>query len=319
MSEFLTWLSGLLAAVFPAFGPEAPPVYAGYVEGEYVHVAPLLTRQITAITVREGQAVAAGDLLFTLDDTRETAALRATQARLAAAIATLHNLETGSRDEEIAVISASLEQALAEQVLARSNLARSQSLFERDIVTTARVDTDSAALERANGQVSQLRAQLEVAQLPARSEQVAAARATADAVAAEVDQAQSALDDLTVTAPVGGVVDTLYYDTGEVASTGRSVLSLLPPNAFTVMFYVPEPDRMSFALGQDLDLSCSGCAQGLVATITRLDSDPQYTPPVIYSREERARLVFRAEAMVQGDAILLPGQPVTLMRPLAQP
>jgi HlyD family secretion protein len=315
MSDFTTWAAGILAALFPSFGGDGPPVYTGYVEGDYVHVAPLLTRQIISLNVAEGAIVAPGDVLFVLDDTRETAALRAAQARQAAARANLHNLETGSRDEEIEVINAALEQALADQALARSTLTRSQSLFEREIVTTARVDTDSAALERANAAVAQLRAQLEVAQLPARDEQLAAARASLEAAAAETDQAASALDDLTVTAPVGGLVDALYYDAGEVAQAGRSVVSILPPGAVTVLFYLPEAERMGFAIGQTLALSCDGCPPGLTVTVTRLDSAPQYTPPVIYSRDERARLVFRAEARLDQDAALLPGQPVTLDHP----
>ena len=315
MSDFTSWAAGILAALFPSFGGDGPPVYTGYVEGDYVHVAPLLTRQIVSLDVAEGEVVAAGDVLFVLDDTRETATLRAAQARQAAAEANLHNLETGSRDEEIDVINAALEQALADQALARSTLTRSQSLFEREIVTTARVDTDSAALERANAAVAQLRAQLEVAQLPARDEQLAAARASLEAAAAETDQAASALEDLTVTAPVGGLIDALYYDAGEVAQAGRSVVSILPPGAITVLFYLPEAERMGFAVGQSLALTCDGCPPGLTVTVTRLDSTPQYTPPVIYSRDERARLVFRAEARLDQDAALLPGQPVTLERP----
>ena len=61
-----------------------------------------------------------------------------------------------------------------------------------------------------------------------------------------------------------------------------------------------------------LDVSCDGCNEGITARITYMASDPQYTPPIIYSREERARLVFRAEALLQHADGLLPGQPVTL-------
>ncbi|MCI2400560.1 HlyD family efflux transporter periplasmic adaptor subunit [Aliiroseovarius subalbicans] len=315
MSDFLPWIMSLFAAVFPSLGEPPAPVYAGYVEAEYVHVAPTLTRRITDMAVAEGDLVAAGDLLYALDATREAAALRAAVARQAAAEANLHNLETGSRAAEIQVIDASLQQALADQALARSNLARSQSLFDRDIVTTARVDADSTALERANAQVSQLRAQLEVAQLPARVEQVAAAQASLDAAAADADQARSTLDDLTVTAPASGLVDTTYFEPGEVASAGKPVLSILPPGALTVLFYIPEPERLDFAVGQTLALSCDGCDDGLTVRITRMASDPQYTPPVIYSRDERARLVFRAEARLESSTGLLPGQPVTLARP----
>ncbi len=59
-----------------------------------------------------------------------------------------------------------------------------------------------------------------------------------------------------------------------------------------VLFYVSETDRQRFALGQQVAVSCDGCAAGLTATISHFNSDPQFTPPIIYSRDERNRLVF---------------------------
>jgi HlyD family secretion protein len=264
------------------------------------------------LDVREGDVVAPDAFLFELDDTADAAALRAARAREAVAEAELHNLETGSRIEEIAVIRASLAQAEADQSLAHTNLERAKGLFDRDVVTMARVDDARAALERADAQVAQLRAQLDVAELPARDAQIVAAQASLEAARAEVAQVQAAFDDLTVHAPVGGLIEKLYFEPGEVVPAGTPVLSLLPPGQLKVLFFIPEPDRMSFTLGQKLALTCDGCAQGLQVEIVRMGSEPQYTPPIIYSREERTRFVYRAEARLVSDAPLLPGQPVTL-------
>ncbi|HHG89887.1 MAG TPA: hypothetical protein ENJ90_05330 [Devosia sp.] len=88
----------------------------------------------------------------------------------------------------------------------------------------------------------------------------------------------------------------------------------LVPGDMKTRFFVPEAKRMSFALEDELMLSCDGCGEGIVTTLTYMSADPQHTPPIVYSREERARLVFMAEAKLNGETRLLPGQPVTLTR-----
>lgn len=314
MNEFLAWLLSIASLVIPSLGEPPEPLYAGYAEAEFVYVAPTMSRRITEMTVAEGDWVAAGDLLFRMDAISQTAALRAAEARQKVAEANLRNLETGSRAEEIDVIRASLVQAEAELSLAESNLVRSKSLFERDIVTTTRVENDQAALERAQAHVTELRARLDVAELPARNEQIIAAQATLDAASAEVDLARATLDDLTVYAPQSGLVESVFFGEGEVAGAGTPVLNILPPGEIKIIFYIPETERLDFGIGSRLVLTCDGCSGNDWVTITRLASDPQYTPPIIYSREERARLVFRAEAVIDRDLGLLPGQPVTLTR-----
>lgn len=314
MDEVLAWFASLLAALFSSLGADDPWQFSGYAEAEYVYVAPPVTRRIIAMAVEKGGTVAVGDLLFELEGTREDALLKAAVARREVAAANLENLETGSREQELRVLRASLEQALAEQALAQSNLRRSASLLETRIVAQSKVDADRAALERANALVEQLRAQLEVAELPARSAQIVAARSSLEAANAEVEVARAAHADVTVTAPVGGRIENLYYLQGEVAAAGAPVLSILPPDAVKIVFYVPETERQAMAVGLQLDLSCDGCPTGLQARITRMASDPQFTPPILYSRDERARLVFRAEAELTTPYALLPGQPVSLGR-----
>ncbi len=315
LDDIVGWFSALLTAILPGLGDGGAPVYNGYVEADFVYVAASVTGRIATMAAVEGAELGADAVLFDMDATKQEASLRAAEARAAQAEANLRNLETGGREAEIDVIRASLEEALAKQALARSTLARTQSLYEREIVTQARVDADRAALESANAHVAQLRAQLDVAELPAREEQLIAARATLTAARAEADLARSQLADMAVTAPVAGRVEKVYFVAGEVAAAGTPVVSILPPGAFKVLFFLPEADRAGFEIGDRLALECSGCPEGASAILTRMASDPQHTPPMIYSREERARLVFRAEARPEGAPNLMPGQPVSLTRP----
>ncbi len=315
LDDITTWFTAILAAILPGFGENPTPVYNGYIEGEYVYAAPSATGRISNMAVQEGQEIVVGTFLFDMDANQQRAALRAANARVSQAEANLRNLETGSREQEIEVIRASLEEARAQQSLASSTLARTESLFAREIVTQARVDADRAALEQANAHVAQLEAQLSVAELPARDEQVIAAEATLAAAKAEADLAAARLDDMHVSAPVQGRIEKVYFETGEVAAAGSPVVSILPPGSLKVLFYLPEAERSSFRIGEHLRLTCDGCnTSEIEVTITRMATKPQYTPPIIYSRDERSRLVFRAEAALPKGTGLLPGQPVTLER-----
>jgi HlyD family secretion protein len=314
MSALKDFLFGLLALILPGFGAPVAPVYNGYVEADYVYVAPLSAGRIVSVLAAEGDRVAKGQLLLKLEDTSQTEALRAAEAGVAVARANLDNLQTGSREAEIAVIRASLHKAFADQKLARTTLDRSTALLERGLVPPAQVDTDRANLDRADAQIEQLQAQLKVAELPARDAQRLAAEGSLDMAKAQAAIARSNLDDRTIQAPATGVVDRIFFDAGEVAATGAPILSIFPPDRLKAIFFIPEPERTSFRVGDRLNLACDGCGEGITARITYLASDPQYTPPIIYSRDERARLVFRAEALLEHGDGLLPGQPISLSR-----
>jgi HlyD family secretion protein len=314
MKEVLGFLTGLVAMVVPGFGTAPEPVYTGYIEADYVYAAPASPGTIESIAVNEGDVVKKGDLLFTLSSTQQQALVRAAEARVTAARANWENLVTGGREEEIEVVRASLDKAEADLALAQSTAERSRKLFDVGSATQARVDQDQSALASAKAQVEQLKAQLAVAELPARGAEQIAAEANLLAAEADADKARSDLLDRTVYASADGQVETVYFDEGEMAAAGVPVLSLLPVDAMKVRFYVAEADRSAFTLGETLAVTCDGCPQGLQASLTQLASEPQFTAPIIYSRDERSRLVYLAEATLDHAGGLLPGQPVTVVR-----
>ncbi len=317
--HWTVWALGALAAMtgalFTGWLDQGPQVYNGYIEANYVYVPATNAGRLNQITVEEGNTVTEGQLLFSLDDDQYRAVLSAAVAQRAAAEATWRNLETGNREEENDVIRASLMQAEANQELAKTTLDRTLKLRKSGFVSDSQVDSAQAQYDSANAAVANLQAQLAVAELPARPEQLAAAKANYNAAVANVEAAEVQLDDRTVESPVGGVVDRVYYKTGEVVGVGSPVLSILPPGELKVEFFVPETVRNSLRIGDILDLTCDSCQDGLTATVSYLASEPQNTPPIIYSRDERKRLVFLTEARIGDDVSLLPGQPVTMTVP----
>lgn len=310
MNEFFAGVMAAIMSLLPG-GASEQAGYPGYLEADYVYAAPVSAGRIASIAVAEGQAIGVGDTLFALDDAQQQALLTAAQARVEAARATLENLETGSRVEEIDVIRANLSKARADLVLAQSNLARSEKLLAAGTVAPVRVEQDQAALAAAEAQVAQLTAQVNVAELPARDAQQVAAEANLAVAAADADRAALDLKDRQSLAPVDGTVDRLFYTTGEIAVAGAPIVSILPDGALKARFFVPEVERSALSVGQVVSVSCDGCA-AMTATVTYLASEPQITPPVIYSREERSRLVYLVEAGIAEPGKLRPGQPVTV-------
>lgn len=310
MNDFFAGVLAAIMSVLPG-GTAEDAGYAGYLEADYIYAAPVSPGRIAGIAVTEGQAIAAGDLLFTLEGGQQQALLAAAQARVEAARATLQNLETGSRAEEIDVIRANLSKAQADLALAQSNLTRSERLLAAGTVASVRVEQDRAALVSAQAQVAQLTAQVNVAELPARDAQQVAAEANLAAAEADAERAALDLDDRQTRAPTGGTVDRLFYATGEIAAAGAPVVAILPKGALEARFFVPEAERAALDIGQAVSVNCDGCT-AMTAVVTYLASEPQTTPPVIYSREERGRLVYLVEARIDVSGKLRPGQPVTV-------
>jgi len=308
MNAFFGWLGGLLAV----FSGGAAPGYTGYVEAKYVYVAPQAAGTIEAMAVKEGQQVKKGEPLFTQDAVQQEALSKAAEAQADAARATWQNLTTGGRAEELAAAQAAVNKANADLTLAQQTLARSQKLLASNTTTQAQVDADNGAVNSARAALNQAEAQLAVTSLPARPEQQKAAEADVAAAVANADKAKADLADRSVGAPVDARVDRIYYDPGEMAPAGTPVLSLLPAGALKVEFYVGEADRMKFSLGQSVGVACDGCATGMTGKVSYLASDPQYTSPIIYSRDERGQLVFLAEATLDNPGNILPGQPVSV-------
>jgi HlyD family secretion protein len=313
MDHVLAWLTGLLA-IIPGVGHEAPASWNGYAEIDYVYASTATAGRIETIAVREGDRVAAGDVLFVLETSQQQAQYDAALARADAAQASLDNLQTGSRSEEIDVIRASLMKAEADLSLAQQNLKRSEELFAQGLIPAAQLDQARASAQAAAAAVEQLKAQLKVAELPARDAQQIAAEATLAAATADAASAKAMLDNRTIRAPEAGRVERLFFSAGEVAGAGVPVVSLAGSGALKVKFYVGEADRQGLALGEHVTVSCDGCAEGLTATIDHFASDPQFTPPIIYSRDERNRLVFLTEAVMDEENGVLPGQPVSIGR-----
>jgi HlyD family secretion protein len=138
-------------------------------------------------------------------------------------------------------------------------------------------------------------------------EEAEAALRTAEA---RLNSATTRLTRRKVASPVTGTVQQVYFRPGEMVSAGRPVAALLPPGNLKVRFYVPESALPQISYGDAVKVGCDGCAGDLTARVSFIASAAEFTPPVIYSRDERSKLVFLVEALPEKPQEFRLGQPI---------
>ena len=303
-------LIALTALVSACTEAEDTALY-GYAEGDFITIAPDMPGRIIETGAFEGQAITAGSMLVRLDDTTQQTSLLSARARLEAATARFDDALAGARAPEIAAARDQLAQARAAQTEARDARERIQDLFNRGHVSQARLDTSVAANETANARLAEMRQRLSLVQLPARENALRALQAEIAIAQSGVDQATYALSLRTIAAPVDARVHQQIRFTGEQTSATQPVYSLLPDGNVHAVLFIPEEALAATPVGTTFAVDCDGCPGGLTAVITSIDHQAEFTPPIIYSDEERARLVYRAKARFEGTPPP-PGMPLRL-------
>jgi HlyD family secretion protein len=261
-----------LALFAASCGRERSNILQGYGEADYIYLSSQDAGVVGELLVREGDAVEAGARVFRLDPARLSYGAQSAEAQRAAA-------------------AAAVRTAQAQATLAQRNYARGAQLAERGFYPRARLDADRAARDVANAQLAQ-------------------ARREAAAAGAETGLAEERLQDLAGTAPAAGTIQQIFHRAGEVVSAGQPIAALLPPENMKVRFFAPEAMLSQLPVGARVMVSCDGCAEPVEARVSFVAAEPQFTPPVIYSLDQREKLVFLVEARFAAATPIRPGMPV---------
>ncbi|NNU61876.1 HlyD family secretion protein [Ochrobactrum soli] len=285
------------------------PLAVGYVEGEFVQLAPLEVAQVQSVMVKRGDRVEPDKPIALTEDTDAKIAVAQAAAALAQAEAKLADLQVGKRPDEIAVLEASVRTANAQADDARRTLLRTQDLAKRGVMTQAQLDDAKTSVEVAEAAINQSMANLAVGRLPARPEEIKAAENAVKSAAAQLDSARWHLTKRTIVAPAAGRITDVIRNPGDTAGPTAPVLTMLPDGAVKLKVYIPEAKFSSVRVGDLLSVRCDGCAADLKAKVSYVSPDPEFTPPVIYSLETRQKLVYLVEAHpVDPASPLQPGQ-----------
>lgn len=306
----------LLAATLLVSGCDDPQTnqFPGYMEAHLVLVGSEQGGRVETLSVEEGDSVEKDAPIFSLESTEQEAEVAAAKARVTEAEARLADAKQQmQRPGEIDVLEAALAQAKAMLVQSNLTLARTQKLFDKHWVSQAQLDDAQAQHDRNEAAVAEAEKRITAAKLPNRSDLIEAAAASVEMSRHSLEQAEKALAKRKVFASAAGTVEEVYFRPGEVVNAGQAVVALLPPGNLKVRFFVQEPVRATLQLDQTIRVTCDGCKGELTARISFIARDAEFTPPVIFSREQREKLVFLVEARpMEATAKLTAGQPVTV-------
>ena len=293
------------------------PGWQGYLEGEFVYVAPPLSGQLETLAVEKGGRVEKGAPLFALEHAAEAASQRQAAEQLSATRARLADIRKGFRPSEIAALQARIEQARASAQLAQLDLKRQEALFHDQAISASDYDRARLTHEANVRAVEEISAQLRTARLGGRADAVAAAESDVRAAADALVRADWNLGQKAQASPCAALVYDTLYRPGEFVSAGSPVVALLPPGNLKVRFFVPEGDFGRLVAGARLLVSLTGRAEPLGAHVSYVSPQPEYTPPVLYNRDNRAKLVYMIEAVFDGAEArdLHPGQPADVSLP----
>jgi HlyD family secretion protein len=303
---FLAW-----RLIAPQFRPAS--TLSGYIEGEPLYLSAATSGRVTELGVRRGQRVTAGTRLFLIEPDEQVAQGQQAAAELEAARAQATDARLGQRPPEIAILEADRDAAEAVAREARIALNRADTLVRRGIYARVRLDEARAAWQAAAARVQAARQRIEVATLGQRQEQVRAADARVAQAQARVSETGARLNTLSPIAPSPGRIEEVFYQRGEWAAANQPVVALIPDDRIFVRFFVPEESVAHYRPGRRIAFRCDGCPDELGATVSFVSPRPEFTPPVIYSRETRDRLVFMVEARPDNGGQLVPGLPVDVV------
>jgi len=286
--------------------------YQGYVEGEYVFAASQIAGKLESLYVSRGQNILAGEVLFTLEHAAESAALAEARAKADRSEAALDDLLKAKRPPELEALKAQRDQAEAAFRLATITYERDLKQLQSKAVSQATVDADKAAMDQARGKLAEAEAALAAGRLSiGRDDAIRAAQAEVTASKAALEQAQWRLDQKSVVAPAAAFVFDTLYRPGEYIPAGQPVVSLLPPENIKVRFFVPEKDLSSIKPGMKVMVRINGDKEERAAKINYISPRAEFSPPQLYNRDNRERLLFMIEASpLSSPEAFHPGQPV---------
>ncbi len=285
-------------------GGDAPAEerFTGYVVSDDIYMASPMAGTLTGVDVRRGQKVAAGDPLFRVDPT-----VRAAQTSQARAAIAVNRAQVGQQQAGLARARADLAAAEADAGRSGAEVRRLVAAQRDKAGSVAQLDIDQA---RASYNAALKRVDAARTALGSANAAIAAAEAQVDQARAGLTSAERELADLYPTAPRAGRIGDVMFKPGESVSANVPVVSIVPDGEVKVRFYVPERLVSSFRPGRRVAIRCDGCVMGMTATVDYVASEPEYTPPVIYSLDARQKLVFLVEAVPSKPEVLIPGQPI---------
>jgi HlyD family secretion protein len=298
---YLSWLL-LAAGLLAACQRNDPFDVVGTLEWDRIELTADTAEPIVAIEVREGEAVVAGQTLLQLDARRVQSRLDESRALLAQHAARLAELQRGPRFERLTQARAKLAGAEGTLDAASHELKRVRPLVKQELLTLQDLDNAQSAYDMARAARDAAQAALTELEHGTTREELDQAVAARAAAAAAVRGLEVSLEQLTVRAPVPGVVDDLPLEPGERPAQGAVVAVLLAGEAPHARVYLPEPLRTRVSVGDPASVYVDGIEQPFSGRVRRVSADPAFTPYYSLTERDRSRLSYLTEVELVDEA-----------------
>lgn len=287
----------------------------GTLERDRIEIKVESSEPIVSREVRDGQEVAAGDLLLRQDPARSQARLDQAAAQHAQIAARLAELQRGPRQEAIRETRARLAAAQAETVYARAEFDRARAVFDRGLSSEGALDQAETRWKSAVAGEHAIHESLQAQLEGTTAEELDQAEAALAAAEAQLAQARLDLERTLLRAPVDGIVDKLLFQVGERPPAGTTVAVLLDRSRVFARFYVPEALRARIVPGRELSVVIDGVADEFVGTVRWVSADASFTPYFALTEHDRSRLSYLAELDLPEAADLPSGVPLVVLPP----
>jgi HlyD family secretion protein len=291
---------------------DAAILASGTVEATQADLGFQLPGRVERIAAREGDRVAAGDELASLERAELLAQREMARAQVAAAEALLAELTAGTRSEELARSRAALAVTTERRDAARREVDRLQPLAEQSLVSRQAFDGQRTELGVAEGEVRKAAEELRLLTTGPRSERIAAQRAALAQARATVDRTDALLAQTSLRAPFGGTVTLRHREPGEILSGGLPVLTLRNLDDRWVRIYVPGDEVGRLRLGQPATITADAYEDRRYAgVVSYIASVAEFTPRNVQTTKDRVKLVYEVRVRISSDSAvdLKPGLP----------
>lgn len=267
----------------------------GTLERDRIELPATVSEVITAVYVREGDAVISGQRIMQLDDRISQAELAALVAAMQQSAARVAELERGPRFERVAEGRAQVAGRRSLQVEAEHSLKRIRSLFQQGLASQANLDRTEAIYNSSVAQLEAAQENLKALENGTTSEELQQARQALAVAQANVSRSQLLNAKLAIKAPRNGVVDDLLFKLGEQPGAGEVVAVILGDGTPYARVYIPQSHRALVFPGAELSVHIDGVDSPFKGVVRKVSSDPAFTPYYALTERDRSRLAYLAE------------------------
>jgi len=264
--------------------------YTGVLEGKSVQVPALTGGKVVKLLVDTGEEVKEGAVLAVVDTTELV----------------LQRTQLGATLEELAIqkeiAETNLKRSKADLEYVQQREGRMKMLYENQAMPKQNLDDLRNEMQRAQSAYEAARQQ--VRSLESRKKQVEA----------QAGMVEKKISDAVITAPIEGLVSTLYYEVGEAVPPMQPVLELIHVSELEVKIYIPEKELPNVKHGQEVKIRVDGVKGELPGRVSWVSPKAEFTPKTILTPETRTSLVYAVKVTIPNPKrVLKHGMPVEVI------